>query len=371
MVVERIVSLIREITSKANTVTKMDSEREFSIFSQSAGIHYVVSELEQLVSLPLRIRQIQYQSAINDENDREKFNLDYCISDVISSATNVLSVQIGDDESKKWGGGLYQKISMILAGRGPVGLFSGENAISRITFEDNKTQSVENLEFRFPLGWTKIAERRMRHGESRTFLEGFEVMQTNSTNYDKLLTSLQVLKQNTVLHGGDKFHHIFAWSDRPIAEFQKSLVDNVVKSYVRNAGHNQHNSKLFLFISTNSDTTKSRKEFTEREKIALKRCFQDGVIYFAPGKSEKVFRDDIMKLSRPDSIFDDRSFVTNVDERITTLGLKNQRLMSALQEAIHEGVSDLNQLSAIVISSDCWTGTWSESKEIDGEQVMS
>ena len=41
-----------------------------------------------------------------------------------------------------------------------------------------------------------------------------------------------------------------------------------------------------------------------------------------------------------------------------------------MDEVVIESTNDLVDDSAIVISADCWIGTWAKSLEIDGEQVI-
>lgn len=370
MIVDEIAKKISDFTSDDNTIIQMVNERMYSLLHQSSGINFVVSELDQLAGLPLRVRQIQYQSVIEGVKSANKSTLDSYISNVIQCASECLAKKIGDDESKNWGRELYLKISMILAGRGHVGIFSGENAIARITFEEENSQFLEHLEFRFNFEWVKIAERRMKSGEHGNNWDGFQTIPTNHISYDKLLSSLKILK-SAEFDSSDKYHHLFVWSDIGFDKFQKSLVDNVVNDYVKNVSPHQHTARVLLFISTNSNYEGARKDFTEREQIALKRCFNNGEIILAPGSGEDVFLDEIMNLSGPKAILNDKRFTKSISERFNDLRLDKFRLISGLNSSIHEGTIDLNEISTFVISSNCWTGTWSESKEVDGEQVIS
>lgn len=59
-------------------------------------------------------------------------------------------------------------------------------------------------------------------------------------------------------------------------------------------------------------------------------------------------------------------------QRLESLGFRLPQLFShEPNEMLHIGHQDATKDSFIVISSECWTGTWSGSLEIEGEHLMS
>ena len=187
------------------------------------------------------------------------------------------------------------------------------------------------------------------------------------------MTSIQKLSENAQYSDSDKFHHLYVWSDLPLSEFQPSFIERIVSDCVlRFRGHHQHTAKILLFSSINPNQHGEFKVTLEDiETLSLKRGFGNGILYLAPGKNEDIFTDPVMKVNRPHSILNSSTLVEGLSERLEQLNLKDQRIVQGLRYVLHESTVDLVDGSAFAILADCWTGTWAESKEVDGEQVMS
>jgi hypothetical protein len=63
-------------------------------------------------------------------------------------------------------------------------------------------------------------------------------------------------------------------------------------------------------------------------------------------------------------------YIKDVHNKLMQLGLFDLRIGKGLSTTVHEAGHDLVEQSAFAVISRCWTGTWAESLEIDGEQVI-
>jgi len=370
---EIIASLIAENTGDEVHVEVSPHPRHFTKLSILSGTNFVISPLRDLISLPLRIRRIQY--AKTDVASHPSLDLDASIKRVLRNATEILTMQIGEDRSQLWATDTFMRINRILAGRGPNGILNGADAITRKIHRDELDEVVESLEFLFTDGYKPIATRRYKYWTPPLFLEGFEaeVNGKHAPIYEELLMNLKSLSDATEIFDSDRFHHLFFWSDLPLTEFQPSLIERVVRDCTsRYRSPNQHSGKVLIFCSLpNTQNHILKQSFSPHEKLALKRAFGGGIIYLAPGKNTDIYTDPIKKANRPESVLNSSDFTGALEHRMSQIGLDELRIVDELRYAVHESTSDLVDNSAFVIVSDCWTGTWTQSKEIDGEQVMS
>jgi len=362
--IEHIASLIREeVGEKVNIEISPDTQH-LSKFGEFTGINFVISNLSDAVSLPLRVRRILYASSDDKLNDLDKYT-----EFMIESARLIMVREIGEEESDKWATELDLRINNILAGSGPMGIFSGSKSL---IIEDSKEESNEvtqTLQFRFQNGIRKIAER------TYTYMDGKPKLYDkykSEPGYEKLLDSIQKLIKNSVTIENHKFHHLFIWSDLPPTNFQPSFLERVVVDYVRRfRGHHKHTAKILLFSSiSHKGKGASNKNLNSTEILALQRGFGGGILYLAPGKNEDLKSDKKKKFNRRMSVYDSTSFTQSLGARFDELDISQLRIFDGLRDVLHEGTSDLVDKSAFAIVSDCWTGTWAETKEIDGEQVM-
>ena len=375
MICEHIAAELEDIVGVSTEITVVSDPRNFTRLSELSDNNVIVSNLEHLVSLPLRIRRIQYEPRIGKDLDHTEFELDNCINEVLRSAMEIIESRMGEIRSLKWSRETYMQINRIVAGSGPRGILFGPDAITKIVHRDDLNEIVESLEFLFDDGYKPIATRINKHGVQPTYFEGFEAKVNGKTApvYSDLLSNLQELCVATDVVDSDRFSHLFVWSDSPLDTFQPSLVGRVLNDCIfRHSSTAQHSAKVLLFCSFPPPSGREyQTRFSAKEKLALSRAFGNGKLYLAPGKNTDIFTNPINKANRPESIFNSVEYVEDTASRMEQLKVDEHRIAIDLQYVAHESTIDLVQNSAFVLVADCWTGTWNESKEIDGEQVMS
>jgi len=261
------------------------------------------------------------------------------------------------------------RINSILAGRGPMGIFSGSESIIIEETKEENNEVTQTLQFRFQNGIRKIAER------TYTYMDKIPVRYDeykSERGYENLLGSIKSLIDNSETTEKHKFHHLFVWSDLPPTNFQPSFLERVVVDYVRRfIGHHKHTAKILIVSSiSRSGKRASNDNLSSTETLALQRGFGGGILYLAPGNNEDFNYDKMNNSIRSMSVYDSTSFIQSLRARFDELDISHLRILDELRYVLHESTIDLVDKSAFAIVSDCWTGTWSESKEIDGEQVL-
>jgi len=363
--IEHIASLIREeIDEKKVNIEISPDTRKLSNFGEFNGINFVISNLSDAVSLPLRVRRILYSSSGDKINDLDKYT-----ESMIESARQIMSREIGEEESDKWATELDLRINNILAGRGSMGIFSGSESLIIEDSHEESNEVTQTLQFRFQNGIRKIAERTYTYAEKNP--DSYDKYKSEP-GYEKLFNSIKLLIDNSETVEYHKFHHLFIWSDSPPKNFQPSFIERVVKDYVnRFRGHNKHTAKILIFSSiANKNNDTLNNNLNNIEKLALNRAFGNGILYLAPGTNEDLDSNKMNDCSRRISVYNNANFSQRLKARFDELDISQLRIVNGLRDVLHEGTIDLINQSAFAIVSDCWTGTWTETKEIDGEQVM-
>ena len=194
-------------------------------------------------------------------------------------------------------------------------------------------------------------------------------------------SDISILKFANVPYVGNSFstittstriQHIFLWSDMPLVNYQPSFLKRIFSDYIYHFSNNSPNDAVvILLVSTSINSTTLEKEsFNPREYLALKRALSGGRVYLCPGTNEEVFTDPILRLNRPNSVLESETYFDDVETRIKNLKLFDLRLMKGVRHIVSEATHDLVETSSIAIMSSCWKGTWTESREVDGEQVI-
>ena len=246
---------------------------------------------------------------------------------------------------------------------------NGNSAIIEIEQIDHKKQFElnETLLFVFEGDKKVIATRKMRYGMSALLFDNWDVV----AGYDELFSSLERLHRASEVEQLERKRYLFLWSDSPLNTFSESFLFSVFSDHINvNRKNNKFEAGVILLSST---TTRSvsivKSEFTNNDFLSLQRVNSGGTLYLAPGAREDVFTDDVTRLNRPNSVFESK-FYRDVEQKMVELELPELRMMKEYSISVHEPIHDLVEISAFAISSGCWTGTWAESLEIDGEQVM-
>ena len=363
--IDHIVSLIQDLIGPDDNNVVSPAPRHFSELAELSGITFVISKLSDAVSLPLRVRRIQYEFSEEDT----KIGLDFLIESVIDKASQIIALQIGEQDAEKWARDTNLLANRILAGRGPLGLLSGRGALVVEESKEEAHEVIQTLRFRFHDGRKPIATRTHRYTDVPPLR--FDDYEPKVPEYAELLASIQSLRDKSEATEVHKFHHLYLWSDLPASSFQPSFVERIVTDYVRRyRGHHIHTAKILIIASSScNEKAGTKSTLDSSERLALQRGFGDGILYLAPGK--EIFTGPYLELNRPHSVLDSRGYSQDIGARFKQLGLENQRITRGLRPVVHESTVDLIDTSAFAILSDCWTGTWAESKEVDGEQVMS
>ena len=108
----------------------------------------------------------------------------------------------------------------------------------------------------------------------------------------------------------------------------------------------------------------------EIESLGLQRSISDLRITFAPGKNEKKSVNNL-RIKTLNDVYDS-PFEQKCEVLLESLGLLDSQLFEKQSNLLFNGESsDLNEHSFIVLTFECWNGTWSHSLTIDGEHIMS
>jgi len=335
----------------------------------SKNRNIVISSLEHLIDLPKRIRRNLYKGQFRKTT--ESSNIDSCIREVLSLSRDILSKEIGKERASNWREIFYSRIRQIIAAEGLYGVLNGNSAIIEIEQIDHKKQFElnETLLFSFPGDKKIIATRKMRYGVSALLFENWDIM----VGYDELFSSLERLHIASEVEQLERKRYLFLWADSPLNTFSESFIFSVFSDHIN---VNRKNNKfeagvILLFSTTPRNGPLAKSEFTSKDFLSLQRVNSGGTLYLAPGFEEDVFTKNIKRLNRPNSVFElDSNFYKDVEQKMSELELPKLRMMKEYSISVHEPIHDLVEMSAFAISSGCWTGTWAESLEIDGEQVM-
>ena len=367
--IEIVQSILNQITGDSTNLILFPKSRDYSELTGLEENHIIVSSLSQLCELPLRIRRMMYSEKLG-QNESAVYGMDRIIKDILSISTDILSKDIGREKSKKWRDNLFGKIRQIIAGEGPFGILNGSNAIIDVVEVPNedRIKIIQEMKFLFPHGPKIIAQRDIEIGEGVGLMERWNV----NESFEELFLVLEKLDSLSVITTSSRMQHIFLWSDMPLVSYQSSFLKRIFSDYIYHFSTNSHNdAAVILLVSTSTNIkTLEKPNFNPREYLALTRALSGGRMYLCPGANEEVFTDPVQRLNRPHSVLESETYFNDVENRIKNLDLINLRLMKEVNYVVSEATHDLVKHSSIAIMSNCWKGTWTESREVDGEQVI-
>jgi len=328
----------------------------------------VVRPLAHLVSLPLQTRR-RIHSPLYSDQVRD-YSADTPLQNMLKAATNIIKQKFGEERSIRWMDRKYDQANSIVMTDGILALFHGMHSLVKIDEDSNRAAfEVEaELQFDFFDGFHTIAKRSTKFGDVVEFLDQWQV----NPEYDVLfewLKRLYELPHSSKLH---TWTDVFLWADQDYSKFPSSLFTKAVHDAISSFGRLKPNRGIaLLFISISPDDSKGIKEtMASMEKLSIQRCQGPARIIWAPGLDQRQSSSQ-HPISRVDEIIDSKMEKYTL-QRLEGLGLQLHQLFShEPQEMIHIGHQDATKESFIVISSECWTGTWSDSLEIEGEHLMS
>ena len=362
-------SLLNGIKGSSTNLISVPKSKDYSAISKLKGNNIIFSPLSQLIELPLRIRRILYEDKFHQQ-DSVSSDLDRIIRDLLSLATDILSKDIGREQATKWRDNLHMRIRQIIAGEGPFGLLNGGNAIVKVIEvpQHDRFEIVQELKFDFQGGAKTIAERSYRIGENLHLMEKWVVKE----DFEEIFSILQRLDSISIITNSVRIKHIFFWSDMPLETYQFSFLKQIFSDYIKHFSSNSQNDAVVIVIATTNETNNSVKKSSlkAREYLALKRALRGGRMYLCPGKNEEIYTDSMLRLNRPQSVLENEKFFTEVEIRLRELEIRQLRLLEEITISVSDVTLDLVDNSSIAIMASCWKGTWSESREIDGEQVI-
>lgn len=372
------------VGSSTNLIFENETKDNFESFTSNDS-SIVISPLDHLIDLPKRIRRSLYEGKFSSYSQHS--SSESSIRDILSCTLDLLTIEIGKDNALVWREELYSRIRQIIASEGFYGILNGGNSLIKIQEKDQKErfEIIEELIFSFQNYEVVIGTRAIRYGDSALLFEHWSPVE----GYVALFNSLKNLYGDAKSETFERKLHLFVWSDSPLESFQHSFVSSVFSDYIYGIRKN-HKSEaaVILLLSTASFSGFQQKpQLSNKQYLALQRANSGGILYLAPGSMEDIFQNEIMRISRPDSVFEvtkvewqgqisqhlesiDTQYIQDVHDKLTELELFDLRMGNDLSCVIHEAGHDLVEQSAFAVISRCWTGTWAESLEIDGEQVI-
>tara|TARA_B100001250_G_scaffold209214_1_gene179577 strand:- start:4852 stop:5952 length:1101 start_codon:yes stop_codon:yes gene_type:complete len=335
-----------------------------NIISDSRSI--VISPLNDLIFAPKTAKQYLH-SANRSLGKNENHSLDFFVRQVLDEAMKIISRDIGEKVAKEWRKDTFNLVKNIIAVDDLFGILDGEYSLIKIEklADDSAFEISESLELPYGEKRLVIGQRKTRYGESCENLENWEI----KNDMDEIFGSLVKLNDSISQSSNPKRFHFFVWSDQPISRFQKSLVKQVFHDSIyssQNTGN--YVAKALIFISKDDEHSTDLETLNSMERLAISRGQKAGRIYLSPGKYEDVFTDDNMRYNRPSSVFES-AYIEHMVSRTKLLGLFDSNVVQS-ERVVIESTNDLVENSAMVISVDCWIGTWAKSLEVDGEQVI-
>lgn len=359
-----VKSFIAEFVPNCNILTNNDlTIGNYGMSNDERRV--IISNIDDLISMPKRIRQLLYSE--NNRDVMSETNLDSQIRNFLELSSSLIAEDIGADESNEWRTHTYNKMRNVLAAEGPYGILNGSNSVIKILQTDMKEQFEvkEKLLVPYENGNLQVGRRTIKYGQSCDLDELWDI----NSGFESLFESIINIQSRIEIVENFRTFHLYIWSDQPLVNFQPSLVEQAfTDSIYSTAKSGTHSVSVILFISTNRFSSYSLESFTQKEILALNRALPSGNIYLSPGVNDDVFTNPVMKLNRPNSVFES-DFLTDAVNRVSELGLSEMRFLESSNVVI-ESTNDLVETSAIAILSECWNGTWAKSLEIDGEQVI-
>ncbi len=361
---EEYAEIVRELFPSSSIFDSTNRNHTEHTVSDNRSI--VISPLRELIFAPKTAKQYLYSNNRSMGND-EIYSLDYFVRQVLDEAMKMISQDMGEQIAKEWRKDTFNLVKNIVAVDDLFGILDGEHSLIKLErlADDSAFEISESLELPYDGNKLVIGQRKTRYGESCGNLENWHI----NKGMEELFESLVKLNDSISLTSNPKRFHFYVWSDQPISRFQKSLVKQVFHDSIFSAQNTgNYVAKALIFISKDDQHSTKLESLNSMERLAISRGQKSGRIYLSPGKHEDVFTDDYLRYNRPKSVFESE-YIEKMVARTKFLGLHHSKVMRS-DRVVIESTNDLVEISAMVISVDCWIGNWAKSLEIDGEQVI-
>ena len=364
-----VIFSILEGCVKPSTELIYCTESRYAAYPIPVGKSMVaVRPLSHLVSLPLQTRRRIHSPLYSDQT--RDYSADTPLQNMLKAAKNIIKNKFGEERSIRWMDRKYDQANSIVTSDGILGLFHGMHSLVKIDEDSNRAAFEIEAELRFDFfdGFHTIAKRSTKFGDDVEYLDQWQVESQYEELFDRL-KRLYELPHSSKLH---TWTDLFLWTDQDYTSFPSSLVTKAVHDAISSFGRLKPNRGIALMLITISpDGSKGIKEtMASLEKISIQRCQGPARIIWAPGLNQRQSSSQ-HPISSVDEIIDSK-MEKHTLQRLENLGFRLPQLFShEPNEMLHIGHQDATKDSFIVISSECWTGTWSGSLEIEGEHLMS
>lgn len=377
--------ILQDIVGSGTNLIFGNEIKEHLELTTSNHTSIVISSLDHLIDLPKRIRRDLHEGKLISNSQHS--SLESSIRVLLSCTLDLLTTERGKDKALLWREELYSRIRQIIASEGFYGILNGGNSLVQIKEKDQKErfEIIEELIFSFQNYEVVIGTRTIQYGDSALLFEYW----SPAKDYISLYHSLKNLHENVKFEKFERNLHLFVWSDSPLKNFQPSFVSSIFSDYIygKQRNHKSEAAVILLLSTASLSDPQQESQLNKKQYLALQRAHSGGVLYLAPGSSEDIFKNEIMRISRPNSVFKvmelkwegqfsqyseggKTQYIKDVHNKLMQLGLFDLRIGKGLSTTVHEAGHDLVEQSAFAVISRCWTGTWAESLEIDGEQVI-
>jgi hypothetical protein len=352
---QEISSILEEQNQGHFETHVLKGRHEFMKLGKLEGRHHFISPLDEAISSPFRIRRMQY--AESDSSKNRKWSDLY--NTVINAGFNYICEILDQDDADQWAITARNQANQIISAKGPIGFFERNTGFCWINSnqKEGEVQYTEDLIFKIGDTEYPIATRETRSKVIDKYVdddiepEGYQNFVAKEEKLIPLLNALQLFNSNWRHIENRSHHHLYVWSDSEVCTFQPSFVKELIRWYLNfSLMDNNHSAHILILCSVGPDSELNLC-LDDIEKLAIQRVRPGGKILIAPGESN--VGDQLTKRRIAEIGFDQRIFNSTYYE-----------------QAKHEPTIDIVEKTAIGILSPCWSGTWKESKEVDGEQVM-
>jgi len=347
-----ISSILRNLDGLELDVFQIKDKPELYSEIDFSGTRFFLSPLCDAISAPMTVRRFHL-------NQSEVGHLNKCknlIEDVMRSAYNLFIVLKGEEGANIWQMNALKKSQKILAAKGPIGMFEKNNGFSWIvsTIEDGNEyqhlvfQQGINSEIPLRLATRDNYAHKLDSGEDFLGYDGFKAVEPK---YELLVKSLQSFKKSWQHFSQRTHHHLYCWSNDAIDSFQKSFVQNTLRKYKQIISNESMYSSYGLIMCRISNMN-GLFGLKKIEQIALQRIRPGAILYIANGG--------------------DKVKIRQISEFISSIGIDDKYLYDTKRElSYHQCQVGEIESTAIAVIVPLWAGLWEDSREVDGEQIIS
>ena len=361
-----IQSMLEPILTESVELLVCESARFLPLGSGTEKPLLLVHPLGNLVALPLltrrRLSAPMFDPEISTSGSDSPLRL------MLRQATEIIKSVYGEERALRWRDEQYRLMNSVIVAEGVHGMFHGLNGCVKIVEKDefSRFEITEELQFQFFDGWKTIAHRSTPFGQSPHFFYGWSVKPGFNELYQELINLYDSVDYQPSLPITD----MFVWSNQELSSFPVSLIQNSTRDALNTFSPNTNNRGVgILFLSIDPDPS-SEKVMTQIEALSLQRSISNLRIMFAPGSLEKKPANNL-DIKTLNDVFG-TPFEQKCQFLLESLGLLKSHLFEKQADFLfHKDTSDLNKHSFIVLSFECWNGTWANSLDIDGEHIIS